>query len=136
MIQGLHVSTVVFADLKATTLELGRLAVRLPGVNAEGHPVMLGEFACRVRIGDTRQERHAVICSLQMELADQPFRPQLKGTLRFQEVAGRPRTKVTFEGAYARALLSLPQIARNDEARHAANEQARQVIDIIVRALE
>ncbi len=136
MIQGVHANSVVFIDLHTAAGALARLGERLPGIDGSGHRVDLGDATWILRIGGVRPERHALCCGLQLAPVDEPFRPQLKGGLRFQEVPGRARIKASFEGASSRAPALLPAMASTEDVRHAANEHARRILDLIVNALE
>ena len=136
MIHGMHASSVVFLDLHTVASGVARLSERLPGVDASGHTVSLGEDTWVVRLGGPRTERHALCYGLQLAAVDQPYRSELRGVLRFQEIAGRPRTKVTFEGTCARGLASSAQPASTEDVLHAANDLARRTVDLVVNVLE
>jgi hypothetical protein len=56
--------------------------------------------------------------------------------LHFQEVPGRPRIKVTFEGTCARRFASLPDAAPTDKVLHVANDHMRRILDLVVNAIE
>ena len=136
MIQGVHCGSVVFLDLHAVAGALPRLAERLPGIDGLGHQVALSDASWIVRIGAPRAERRALSCEVQVATTEQPHRPELRGTVHFQEVPGRPRIKVALEGACTRLFASRGVEASMEEARHAANDHARRVLEILVVELE
>ena len=136
MIIGVHVSSVVFLDLQTVAGALARLGERFPGVDGAGHGVSLGDTTWVVRIGAVRPARHALFCGLHVVSIEQPYRPELKGVLEFQEVRGQPRIKVTFEGTCARHFASLADEVPTDKVLHVANDHMRRILDLIVKAIE
>lgn len=137
MIQGLHASSLVFADFTAVSEGLlANLSRRLPGVDAAGYPVRLHGTEYRLRVGLLRRQKRDLLVHLHLESKRVPFQTQLTGTVRLQEAPTRSRTKVIFEGSCSRNFASLSPTASTDAVRHFANESSRTLIDLLVRAIE
>jgi len=137
VIQGLHASSVVFADFNSVSRDLlANLISRLPGINAAGHPVRLHGTQYTLRVGSVRWEKRDLVANLDLKFNDVPFPSQLTGTVRLQEVPKQPRTTVTFEGRCARNFGSLASDETTEAVRRLANDSSRALLEVLVTALE
>jgi hypothetical protein len=137
MIQGVHASSVVFADFKAVSGGLvAKLNRRLPGIDAAGHPVQIRGAEFKVRLGTARNEKRVFGVPLRLESNRVPFQPQLAGTLMLQQDATGLRTKVSFEGTCSRNFDGLSSTAPTEAVRHHANDFCRTLLDLLVTAIE
>src|SRR5260370_35102357 len=103
MIQGLHASSVVFADVGIGSGGfLATLRRWLQGIDSAGYPVRLHGDEYRLRLGQVHLERRDLVAQLRLESQRVPFQAQLSGTVRLQDVHKQLRTKGLFEGRCAR----------------------------------
>jgi hypothetical protein len=136
MIQGVHASSVVFADFRALSGDLvAKLSRRLPGIEAAGYPVGIRGAEFKVRLGSVRNEKRVLHALLSLESNQAPFQPQLIGALRLQQDTVL-RTKVSFEGKCSRNFDGLSSTAPTEEVRHHANDFCRTILDLLVTAIE
>jgi hypothetical protein len=137
MIQGLHASSMVFADFTTVSgVLLANLSRRLPGIDAAGYPVRLHGAEYRLRLGPLHREKRALVARLDLESKGAPFQSQLTGTVKLLKVPVQSRTKVIFEGRCARNFGSLSSTASTDAVRHHANDSSRTILDLLVTAFE
>lgn len=137
MIQGLHASSVVFADFG--TVSGGLLAPlrrSLPGIDSAGYPVRLHGAEYKLRLGQVHLEKRDVVAQLHLESELVPFQAQLTGTLRLQDVHKQSRIKVVFEGRCARNFGSPSSTASTEAVRLLANDSSRALLDLLVTAME
>jgi hypothetical protein len=135
MIQGVHASSVVFADFRAVSGDLvAKLSRRLPGIEA-GYPVQIRGAEFKVRLGSVRNQKRVLHALLSLESNQAPFQPQLIGALRLQQDTVL-RTKVSFEGTCSRNFDGLSSTAPTEEVRHHANDFCRTILDLLVTAIE
>jgi hypothetical protein len=137
MIQGLHASSVVFADFNSVTGDLlANLSRRLPGINAAGYPVRLNGAQYRLRVGLLHWEKRDLVANLDLKSDDVASQSQLTGTMRLQEAPRQSRTKVTFEGRCARNFGGGSSFETTEAVRHLANDSSRSLLELLVTALE
>jgi hypothetical protein len=137
MIQGLHASSVVFADFSRVTNNLlANLNGQLPGINGTGYRVRLQGAEYRLRLGLLHWERRELVANLDLKFEDASSQPQLTGTVRLHETPKQARTKVTFEGRCDRNFGSLSSDQTTETVRHLANDSSRSVLELLVSALE
>jgi hypothetical protein len=137
MIQGLHASSVVFADFDRVTANLlANLNGQLPGINGTGYGLRLQGAEYRLRLGLLHWEKRDLVANLDLRFKDATSQPQLTGTVRLQETPKQSRTKVTFEGRCARNFGSLSSDQTTETVRHLANDSSRSVLELLVSALE
>jgi len=137
MIQGLHANSVVFADFNRVSSNLmAHLSGQLPGINGAGYPVRLQGAEYRLRLGLLHWEKRELVANLDLNFKDAESQPQLTGTMRLQEIPKQARTKVTFEGRCARNFGSVSSDETTEAVRHLANDSSRNVLELLVTALE
>jgi hypothetical protein len=137
MIQGLHASSVVFADFAAVSGgSFANLSRQFPGIDGAGYLVSLNGGEYKLRLGLLHREKHDLVANLDLESKRVPFQSQLAGTVRLREADTRSRTKIIFEGRCARNFGSLPSAASTEAVRHLANDSSRNLLDLLVTALE
>jgi hypothetical protein len=137
MIQGVHASSVVFADFRAVSGDLvARLSQRLPGIDTAGHPVQIRGVEFKVRLGPARNEKRVFGAPLRLESTRVPFQPQLTGTLTLRQDTTGLRTKVSFEGTCSRTFDGFSSTAPTEAVRHHANDFCRTLLDLLVTAIE
>jgi hypothetical protein len=137
MIQGLHASSVVFADFAAVSGgSFANLSRQFPGIDGAGYLVNLNGGEYKLRLGLLHREKHDLVANLDLESKRVPFQSQLAGTVRLREADTRSRTKIIFEGRCARNFGSLPSAASTEAVRHLANDSSRNLLDLLVTALE
>jgi len=137
MIQGLHASSVVFADFDIVSGGfLTTLRKWLPGIDSAGYPVRLHGDEYRLRVGQVHLEKRDLVAQLQLESPSVPFQAQLTGTVRLQSFPKQPRTKVVFEGRCARNFGTHASPASTEAVRLLANDSSRALLDLIVTAME
>jgi hypothetical protein len=137
MIQGLHASSVVFADFRAVSFDLlAGLRRQLPGIDSAGHPVRLRADDYKLRLGQVHHERSELVAHLHLESERVPFQTQMSGTVRLREDPKRSQTRVTFEGSCARNFGGLSSEAPTEAVRLLANDSSRALLDLLVTAIE
>jgi len=137
MIQGLHASSVVFADFNIVSGScLATLRRGLPGIDSAGYPVRLHGHEYRLRLGEVHLEKHAWVAQLQLESLQVPFQAQLTGTVKLQDVHVRSRTKVVFEGRCARNFGTFSSDASTEAVRLLGNDSSRALLNLLVMAME
>ena len=137
MIQGLHASSVVFADFAAVSGgSFANLSRQFPGIDGAGYLVSLNGDEYKLRLGLLHREKHDLVANLDLESKRVPFQSQLAGTVRLREADTRSRTKIIFEGRCARNFGSLSSAASTEAVRHLANDSSRNLLDLLVTALE
>jgi len=137
MIQGLHASSVVFADFGTVSRDLQASLRRwLPGIDSAGYPVRLHDDAYKLRLGQVHLERRDLVAQLHLESQRVPFQAQLTGTVRLQDVHKQSRTKVVFEGRCARNFGTPSSTASTEAVRLLANDSSRALLDLLVTAME
>src|SRR5260370_12758656 len=136
MIQGLHASSVVFADVGIGSGGfLATMRRWLQGIDSAGYPVRLHGDEYRLRLGQVHLERRDLVAQLHLESQRVPFQAQLSGTVRLQDVHKQSRTKVVFEGRCARNF-GTPSPASTEAVRLLANDSSRALLDLLVTAME
>jgi hypothetical protein len=137
LIQGLHASSVVFADFGALSGDLlANLRRTLPGIDSAGYPVSLHGDEYKLRLGQVHREKRDLVAHLHLESKSVPFQAQLTGTVRLQDAPKQSRTKVVFEGRCARNFGSLTSTASTETVRLLANDSSRALLDLLVTAME
>jgi hypothetical protein len=137
MIQGLHASSVVFADFNSVSSNLlANLNSRMPGINTAGYPVRLQGAEYRMRLGLLHWEKRDLLANLDLMFNDGSSQPQLTGTVRLQEAPKQARIKVTFEGRCARNFGMQSSAETTEAVRHLANDSSRSLLEMLVTALE
>jgi hypothetical protein len=137
MIQGLHASSIVFADFSALSQGLlADLNHRLPGVTNAGYPLRLNGTEYRLRLGQIQVAKSYLALRLDLESNRLPFKPQLTGTVRLEKEPKLPRTKVVFQGKCARDFGSHTAAATTEAVRSLANESSRAILHLLVTAME
>jgi hypothetical protein len=136
MIQGVHASSVVFADFAAASADLlEKLSRRFPAIGMAGHPLGIRGAEFRVRLGSVRNEKRAYGATLTLESNRAPFQTQLIGTLTLRQETGS-RTSVDFEGKCSRNFNGMSSTASTEAVRHQANDFCRTLLDMLVNAIE
>lgn len=137
MIQGLHASSVVFADFRTVSTDLlASLRRWLPGIDSAGYPVRLHGDEYRLRLGQVHLEKRDVVAQLHLESQRLPFQAQLTGTVRLQDAHKQSRTKVVFEGRCARNFGTPSSTASTEAVRLLANDSSRSLLDLLVTTME
>lgn len=137
MIQGLHASSVAFADFSTVSDDLlANMRSLLPGIDSAGYQVRLHDDDYRLRLGQVHREKREVVALLNLESERLPFQAQLTGTLRLQDVPKQARIKVVFEGRCARNFGTLSSTASTEAVRLLANDSSRALLDLLVTAIE
>jgi hypothetical protein len=137
MIQGVHGSSVVFAEFRAVSGDLvAKVSRSLPGIEGAGYPVRLRGAAFRVRLGPVHKEKRDVVAALRLESSRVPFEPQLVGLLTLREDATGSRTKISFEGKCSRTFDGFSSAASTEALVHHANGFCRTLLDLLAMAVE
>jgi hypothetical protein len=137
MIQGVHASSVVFAEFRAVSVDLvAKLNRRLPGIDAAGYPVRLRGAVFKVRLGPVHKEKRDVVAPLRLESSRVPFEPQLVGLLTLRQDTTGSRTKISFEGKCSRTFDGFSSTASTEALVHHANGFCRTMLDLLAMAVE
>jgi hypothetical protein len=140
LIQGVRAQTVAFVGLESASAVLQAGLWESPqGRSNHAELALTGGQSRRfvIRLGTIRRAGKAVVvCSIQLEAAEEKFQPVLRGTLEFTARAAKNRTQIRLEGSAAVRLADGPTEVSTNAVRHIGNDYARQVLDEVVARIE